>query len=125
MDACLRGCCATSAGLHATSVHPGGIYTPLQKHMDPAVLKAMITPEVELLMKSPEQGAATTVWAAVGKEWEGRGGKFLEDCSISEPLKGESKGLTPGYAPYAYDEEAAKKLWELSLDMVRPYLSAS
>ena len=106
-------------------MHPGGIYTPLQKFMDPAVLKAMITPDVELLMKSPEQGAATTVWAAVGKEWEGRGGKFLEDCSISEPFQGGAKGLTPGYATFAYDEEAAQKLWELSLDMVKPYLPAN
>ena len=35
------------AGLHATSVHPGGIYTGLQVFVDPAVMKAMITPEVE------------------------------------------------------------------------------
>ena len=110
--------------MHATSVHPGGIHTALGRFLDPAVFKTMITPDMQLLMKSPEQGAATTVWAAVGKEWEGRGGKFLEDCSISEPFQGSPMGLAPGYAPYAYDEEAAKKLWKLSLDIVKPYMTS-
>ena len=41
------------AGLHATSVHPGGIYTPLAKFLDPAVMQAMITPEVEGCPHSP------------------------------------------------------------------------
>ena len=76
-------------------------------------------------MKSPEQGAATTVWAAVGAEWEGKGGRFLEDCSVSEPFSGGTRALTPGHAAYAYDEAAAGKLWELSVDMVKPYLPAN
>ena len=33
----------------------------------------MVTPKIQLKMKSPEQGAATTVWAAIGKEWEETG----------------------------------------------------
>ena len=81
--------------------------------------------QVELLIKTPEQGAATTVWAAVGAEWEGRGGRFLEDCSVSEPfVDAGAKGVAPGYVPYAYDEGAARKLWELSLELVKPYLPA-
>ena len=62
------------AGLHATAVHPGGILTQLARHLDPALVKGMVTPEMELQLKSPEQGAATTVWAAVSKTWEGTGG---------------------------------------------------
>ena len=66
------------------------------------------------------------MWAAVGKEWEGRGGKFLEDCSVSEPhQETAAKGLAPGYAAHAYDEEAAGRLWELSLELVKPYLPAN
>ena len=74
------------AGLHATAVHPGLIMTALGKHLDPAEAKSLMTPEVLAAMKSPEQGAATTVWAAVGRQWEGVGGKYLEDCSVSQPF---------------------------------------
>ncbi|KAL3146560.1 hypothetical protein ABBQ32_000802 [Trebouxia sp. C0010 RCD-2024] len=105
-----------SQGLHATSVMPGGIMTELARHMDPALIKNFMTPELKLSMKSPEQGAATTVWAAIGKEWEGKGGKYLNDCSIARtPQDGE---VNLGYAPHAYDEEAAKRLWEVSMQLV-------
>lgn len=65
-------------------------------------------------MKSAEQGAATTVWAAIGKEWEGKGGKYLEDCAISQPCENEASALAPGHSPRIYDAEAAKKLWDIS-----------
>ena len=74
-------CKPVSAGLHATAVHPGGIATALARHMDPAVVQTMMTPELVQLMKSPEQGAATTVWAAVSKTWEGTGGATKHPCS--------------------------------------------
>lgn len=76
---------------------------------------------MQKMMKSPEQGAATTVWAAIGKEWEGKGGKYLEECSISKPVDPEKTDLTPmdpGYKPYAYDIDAAKRLWDLSNKLV-------
>ena len=37
-------------------------------------------------MKSVQQGAATTVWAAIGAELEGRGGRYLENVSVSRPM---------------------------------------
>ena len=55
--------------------------TNLPRHQ---TLKSVVTPAMLSAKKSPEQGAATTIWAAVGKQWEGKGGKFLEDCSVSE-----------------------------------------
>lgn len=64
------------------------------------------------------QGAATTVWAAIGKEWEGKGGKYLEDVSESAGPKDETDPLSNGYAKYVYDAEAARKLWAVSLDLV-------
>lgn len=68
--------------------------------------------------KSVPQGASTTVFAAVSKEWEGRGGRYLEDCDESVPFGGEDKRSGIGYKPYIYDEKAAKRLWELSLGMI-------
>jgi len=109
-----------SKGLHATAVHPGGIHTNLARHLDPEFLKTFITPEIIKQMKDVQQGAATTVWAAVGAEWEGRGGKYLENCSISPPVASDETGMSLrlGYKSYAYDQEAATKLWNISNELV-------
>ncbi|GFF25931.1 WW domain-containing oxidoreductase [Aspergillus udagawae] len=106
-----------SRHLHATSVHPGLVQTGLTQHMPPDAFKGM-----EYLyptMKSVEQGAATSVWAAVGKAWKHEGGKYLVDCAVAEPyVEGDEKFSAPGYAPYAYDVEKAKRLWSDSLKLV-------
>jgi hypothetical protein len=43
-------------------------------------------------LKTPEQVAATSVWAAVDQELEGVGGRYLEDCqeATSYDPRGES-----------------------------------
>ena len=68
--------------------------------------------------KSLEQGAATTVWAAIARDWEGKGGKYLENCQISEPCPDGKPHPVWGFMPHAYDEEGAKQLWELSVKAV-------
>lgn len=103
-------------GLHGLSVMPGGIMTGLQKHV-PGLAEMTKQEAVRKMMKSPEQGAATTVYAALSKEWEGRGGKYLEDCGEAE-LTASTDALSKGYAPHAYDEKAEKKLWTDSLKFV-------
>ena len=71
--------------------------------------------------KSVEQGAATSVWAAVASELEGKGPLYLEDCSISELRSSvedfAAHGRT-GHFAYALDEAAADKLWELSEKLI-------
>jgi NAD(P)-dependent dehydrogenase (short-subunit alcohol dehydrogenase family) len=108
----------SSQGLHAWSLHPGGIDTGLQVHVDFSALKQM--PEIQRIMKSTEQGAATTVLAAVDKELEGKGGKFLDDTAVSPPVVPEldSDLASPGHASWTYDEEAARKLWSVSCEIV-------
>ncbi|KAL5591139.1 hypothetical protein FOBRF1_014696 [Fusarium oxysporum] len=108
-----------SQGLHANSVHPGMISTPLMVHMDEAVLAAMQTdPHIPKMMKSPEQGAATTVWAAIGKEWENKGGEYLAECW--KKVRGNDKHeiAGEGFAGHAYDPENEARLWKDSLQMV-------
>ncbi|TDZ15977.1 WW domain-containing oxidoreductase [Colletotrichum orbiculare MAFF 240422] len=103
--------------LHATSVHPGLISTGLTRHMPPDAFKGM--EHLYPTMKSVEQGAATSVWAAVGKEWEHAGGKYLVNCAVAEPsVEGDDKLTMTGYAPFAYDTEEAKRLWADSLKIV-------
>ena len=68
-------------------------------------------------MKSPEQGAATTVYAAVGKEWEGKGGKYLEDCGVAGLCESDDS-LALGHAKHAYNPDGEKRLWQDSGKMV-------
>lgn len=108
-------------GLRALSLHPGGIDTGLQVHVDEAMKKSWAESEdVRNYMKSPAQGAATSVYAALGKVFEGTGGLYLSDCDEQGPWKGgEAIGVgDEGYATWAFDEEAEEKLWRDSSKMV-------
>jgi len=99
-------------------LHPGGIATGLQVHV-PEEKKAEWAkdPNTARWSKSPAQGASTTVYAAVSKEWEGKGGRYLEDCTESPPARGPSPSGA-GYAPHAYDPEGERRLWADSLKVV-------
>jgi NAD(P)-dependent dehydrogenase (short-subunit alcohol dehydrogenase family) len=112
-----------SQNLHAWSVMPGGIWTGLQQNMPDAVKDVWKADnEFQKAWKSAEQGAATTVWAAVDRELEGKGGRYLEDCGVagpaSEPTGAPSDMGFPGYAAWAYDEGKAGRLWRVSCGMV-------
>jgi NAD(P)-dependent dehydrogenase (short-subunit alcohol dehydrogenase family) len=107
-----------SAGLHAFAVHPGAIDSDLQRHLSDEVKKAVNTDELINLYQTPQQGAATTVWAATAKALEGLGGKYVEQCQISKPLAENGGQWSPGYAAWAYDPDKERKLWLKSLELV-------
>lgn len=107
-------------GLHAFSLHPGGIQTELLRHVSDEQKAAWASDDVlSNYWKSPEQGAATTVWAAVAKDLEGQGGKYLDNCQIAGPHDVTKGNFVPGYAPWAYDEDGASKLWVKTLQMLQ------
>jgi NAD(P)-dependent dehydrogenase (short-subunit alcohol dehydrogenase family) len=102
-------------GITANSVMPGGILTPLQRHLPREEQMAMgwIDADGNLLakgFKTPAQGASTSVWAAVGEELEGVGGLYLENLAEAPPYEGGRVGVMP----HALDPEAAERLWALS-----------
>ncbi|MET8076656.1 SDR family NAD(P)-dependent oxidoreductase [Streptomyces sp. NPDC005303] len=108
-------------GVRAFSLHPGGIITPLQRHLPKAemVERGWIDERGNVLnpsgFKSPEQGAATQVWAATSPQLAGMGGVYLEDCDIAEPaLDGDQSG---GVRAWATDPEQAERLWTLSAEL--------
>ncbi|KAH6974560.1 hypothetical protein BKA56DRAFT_490449 [Ilyonectria sp. MPI-CAGE-AT-0026] len=106
-------------GLHATSLHPGNIITALAQHVPEAEVAALLGNEdIRKSIKSREQGAATTLWAAIGKQWEGKGGKYLIDCAVAVPSKEGESQYGSGYAKHAYDPESEARLWEDSLKIV-------
>ena len=66
--------------------------------------------------KTTEQGASTSVWAAVGDELEGVGGLYLEDCAQALPWTPAQPWA--GVMPHALDPGSADRLWALSVDTV-------
>ncbi|KAI0513290.1 short chain dehydrogenase [Xylaria bambusicola] len=55
-------------------------------------------------------GTASTVWAAVGKEWEVRGGLYLDECADGWLTPDDALYYHGGYAPQAFDLRTQKKL---------------
>ncbi|PVH69672.1 NAD(P)-binding protein [Cadophora sp. DSE1049] len=107
-----------SQGLHGISLHPGGIWTNLQIHVSAEQMNQWKSiPSANNMMKSVEQGAATSVLAAVGKDFEGVGRVYLADCAIELP-KADAREGQDGYAPWAFNKESEAKLWEDSLKIV-------
>jgi NAD(P)-dependent dehydrogenase (short-subunit alcohol dehydrogenase family) len=104
-------------GVTANAVMPGGIMTPLQRHLPLDEQKALgwidDAGKVRDGFKTPQQGASTSVWAAVGDELEGVGGLYLEDLAQAKPWTKEA-GWS-GVMPYALDPEQAERLWALSV----------
>lgn len=109
-----------SQGIHGYSLMPGGIETPLQKHIQDQMAAARNNESVLKYMKSAEQGCATSIWAAAARELEGKGGVYCEDCEVAGPkaVDASNPHTAPGYAPHAFDPVGEEKLWEISLGMV-------
>lgn len=109
-------------GILANSLMPGGIWTPLQRHWSAEKRaaneeQARQAEEAGLFrMKTPEQGAATSVLLAASPLVEGVGGSYFEDCNEAEVVP-EIVGIW-GVRDYALDPEAADRLWETSLRLL-------
>ena len=115
-----------SGGL-AFSVHPGGIFTPLQRHLslEEQVQLGWLNADgspTELAkqgFKTPEQGSATTLWAATSALLEGKPGVYCEDCDIAAPTDPESPmARFMGVEAHACDDDAAERLWQISEAML-------
>jgi hypothetical protein len=64
--------------------------------------------------KSPEQGAATTVWAALSPHFEDAE-KHGGECGEVHP---EYSMWDTASAPHAYDEAGEERLWDISCEAV-------
>lgn len=112
-------------GVRAFSVHPGGIFTPLQRHLSDEEMAALgwknadgtIPPAVQAMFKTPEQGASTTVWAATSPKLAGKGGVYCEDCNIAKPATPESQRWEHA-REWIMDDARAERLWAMSEKML-------
>ncbi|KAF2000109.1 short-chain dehydrogenase [Amniculicola lignicola CBS 123094] len=109
-------------GVTTFSLHPGAIMTNLGRHvpMEVWVEKGFMNADgtqnkdCNVSFKTVPQGAATTVTAALDPNIKDRSGAYLVDCRVDR----QGDGFEQALAPYAVDEENAKKLWDLSEELV-------
>ncbi|MER6335200.1 SDR family NAD(P)-dependent oxidoreductase [Streptomyces sp. NPDC001034] len=108
-------------GVRAFALHPGGIITPLQRHLakEEMIERGWIDEDGTVLhpeaFKTPQQGAATQVWAATSPQLDGLGGLYLEDCEVAETAP--ESGDRVGVREWAIDPEQAARLWALSAEL--------
>jgi len=107
------------AGVRAFSLHPGKILTPLQRHLEKEdmVAAGWIDAEgnaIDPSFKTPEQGAATQVWAATSPQLEGLGGLYCADCDVAVI---SDDGAETSVRAYAVDPDEAARLWALSAEL--------
>lgn len=108
--------------IHGLSLNPGSIVTPLTAHIGWDTMRSRMGKDVEefdRLTKNMDQGAAATVWAAVGRELEGKGRLYLNDVQVAKPEIENSPKFTHGYAPWAYDEGKGHQLWDLASKLLK------
>jgi retinol dehydrogenase-14 len=92
-------------GVTATVLHPGVVRTGFGAE-DPARLHRLLTPIARPFMKTPEQGAATSVYLASSPEVEGVSGEYFAN---NKPKRSTRR---------SYDTDAAARLWTVSAGLV-------
>ena len=116
-------------GVRAAAVHPGGIQTELDRHLDPVHIKKTIEQTNKRLaaegkapfqLKTIPQGAATSVWAAVVAPADEVGGHYCENCHAGKIVPDDVTitAVSEGVRAYAVDPTNAEALWKKSEEMV-------
>src|ERR1700756_765158 len=116
-------------GVRAAAVHPGGIKTELDRHMDPSHVRTMIEQVNQQLaadgkapsqLKTIPQGAATSVWAAVVAPADEIGGRYCENCHVGRVVSDDVTitATSEGVRGYTLDPKNAEALWKKSEEMV-------
>ena len=124
--------------IRAFAVHPGTVLdTGLTRHFDGNELEGIgikidVNGKADAsgfkanggVVKSLDQGAATTIWAAVSPMLNGLGGIYLEECDVARVVAADDPSAD-GVRPWAIDDVAAEKLWALSKKLTGAELPAS
>ena len=93
------------AGVHSYSLHPGAVATDIWN-----AFPWPIGPIIKLFLLSVEEGARTSIHCAASPDVAADDGLYYEKCRVKEPAK------------LAQDEAVAKKLWEVSEELVAPFM---
>ncbi|TRY95283.1 hypothetical protein DNTS_006740 [Danionella cerebrum] len=95
-------------GVTTYALHPGVIHTELGRHLmgEMALWKKVLVLPFYFLLKTPWQGAQTTIYCAVDESLQNSSGLYYSDCARKDT------------APQGRDDAAARRLWDLSASMV-------
>ena len=92
------------SGVTANSLHPGVIRSNMGRGN--GFGWDLLQRFAGLFMKSPERGAATSIYLAESPAVEGVSGRYFADCREKQP------------AAHAVDPQTAERLWEVSEELV-------
>jgi NAD(P)-dependent dehydrogenase (short-subunit alcohol dehydrogenase family) len=92
-------------GVTATVLHPGVVRAGFATE-DPSPIRKLFLPLTRLFLKTPQKGAATSIYLASSPEVEGVTGTYF----VGRKPRASS--------PAARDTAAAARLWQISLDLV-------
>ena len=112
--------------IRSFAVHPGGIFTPLQRHLQQEEMVAMgwlkadgsLSELAKAGFKSPTQGASTSLWAATSRQLDNKGGLYCENCDVANLAGGSPEERYFGVRDWAVDSDEAKKLWHSTEKML-------
>jgi retinol dehydrogenase-14 len=93
------------SGVTATALHPGVARTAFGAE-DPGRLQRLVVPFAKLFMKSPEQGAVTSITLASADDLELVSGEYFANSKSKRSSK------------RSYDGAAANRVWQVSADLV-------
>ncbi|NXA18956.1 RDH12 dehydrogenase, partial [Ibidorhyncha struthersii] len=87
----------------ANALHPGSVYSELVRH---SFVMTWLWKIFSFFLKTPREGAQTSVYCAVAEELDSVTGQYFSDCQ-------------PAYvSPRGRDDETAKKLWSVSCELL-------
>jgi NAD(P)-dependent dehydrogenase (short-subunit alcohol dehydrogenase family) len=92
------------SGVTVNALQPGYVDTGLSLN-NGFFFRVFAKLSARLFGRKPEEGARTSIYLASSLEDEGVTGKYFADC---QPVES---------SPLSYDEELAKKLWQVSLEL--------
>ncbi|KAM3871197.1 retinol dehydrogenase 12 [Diretmus argenteus] len=85
------------------SLHPGTVNSELTRH---STLMTILFTVLSMFLKTPREGAQTTIYCAVAEELHSISGKHFSDCA-------------PAFvAPQGRSEETARRLWDASCELL-------
>ncbi len=91
------------SGVTVNCLHPGAVSTGLGKNN--GTLARMVYAVIGPFLRTPERGAATSIYLASSPEVEEVSGKYYVDCKPGQSTR------------ESYDEAVARRLWEVSARM--------
>ncbi|KFO10746.1 Retinol dehydrogenase 12, partial [Balearica regulorum gibbericeps] len=99
----LQGKSQQRAEFTANALHPGSVHSELVRH---SFVMTWLWKIFSFFLKTPQEGAQTSVYCAVAEELDSVTGQYFSDCQ-------------PAYiSPWGRDDETAKKLWSVSCELL-------